>query len=93
MLIAFPAVRIKLHWPGISYFRNFGIRDGLQSSEFNGGSHFKSTSGEMFFGGINGFNAFHPEDIKDNLYVPPIVITNIQKLNKTIKFGMMRENR
>jgi len=72
--------------PQTEIFRNFGVRDGLQSKEFNGGSHFKSPGGEMFFGGINGFNAFYPENIKDNPYVPPIVITSFQKLNKEMSF-------
>jgi len=66
-------------------FRNFTETDGIQSKEFNGGSYFKSKRGEMFFGGINGFNAFFPEDIKDNLYVPPVVITSFRKLNELVK--------
>ena len=40
----------------------------------------------MFFGGINGFNAFFPEKIKDNLHVPPILITSFHKLNKEFYF-------
>ena len=68
-------------------FRNFDVNDGLQSNEFNGGSYFKSKTGEMFFGGINGFNAFMPETIKDNPYVPPIVITSFRKMNQEVKFG------
>lgn len=72
--------------PRTETFRNFGVRDGLQSQEFNGGSYFKSSAGEMFFGGINGFNAFYPEKIKNNQHVPPIVITSFQKLNKEMSF-------
>src|SRR3972149_9132908 len=29
----------------------------------------------MFFGGVNGLNAFYPDRIKDNPYAPPIVLT------------------
>ncbi len=65
-------------------FRNFGIADGLQDREFNGGSYFKSKSGEMFFGGISGFNAFFPERIQPNTYIPPIVIESFQKFNKDV---------
>jgi serine phosphatase RsbU (regulator of sigma subunit) len=61
------------------------VQDGLQSKEFDAGAYFKSRSGEMFFGGINGFNAFYPENIKDNPYVPPIVITSFSKLNREVK--------
>jgi DNA-binding NtrC family response regulator len=66
-------------------FKNFTVEDGLQSREFNGGSYLKSRRGEMFFGGIRGFNAFFPENIKDNPHIPPIVITGFFKLNKEVK--------
>ncbi len=68
-------------------FKNYDIRDGLQSNEFNGGASYKSEDGEMFFGGINGFNAFYPSKIKDNPHVPPIVITNFQVFNETVEIG------
>jgi len=66
-------------------FKNYNERDGLQSNEFNGGSFFQSKSGEMFFGGILGFNAFFPHEIKDNPHIPPVVITTFTKLNKEAK--------
>jgi DNA-binding NtrC family response regulator/ligand-binding sensor domain-containing protein len=68
-------------------FKNFNIKDGLQNNEFNGGSYFKSKSGEMFFGGINGFNAFYPNRIMDNTYIPPVVITSFQKFNEPVQFN------
>jgi len=66
--------------------RNYSIRDGLQSNEFDAGAYFQSPSGEMFFGGINGFNAFYPDSILDNPQVPPIVITSFRKLNREVRF-------
>ncbi len=71
--------------PNDHSFKNYNERDGLQSDEFNGGAHYKNRSGEMFFGGINGFNVFYPDRIKDNQYIPPIVITAFQKLNKEVQ--------
>jgi len=41
----------------------------------------------MYFGGINGFNVFHPDSIHDNSYIPPVVITNFKILNKNIPIG------
>ena len=35
----------------------------FKSNEFNGNASFKSESGEIFFGGINGLNTFYPQDI------------------------------
>jgi ligand-binding sensor domain-containing protein/serine phosphatase RsbU (regulator of sigma subunit) len=70
--------------PETGHFKNYSVYDGLQSNEFNGGSYFKSNSGELFFGGIRGLNAFYPENIKDNLYIPPIVITSFLKSNEEV---------
>ena len=63
-------------------FTNYNVDDGLQSTEFNGGSSFKSKTGEIFFGGINGFNAFFPENISQNQNIPPVVITSLLKFNE-----------
>lgn len=72
--------------PGTGKFKNYNEIDGLQSNEFNGAAYFNSPrTGEMFFGGINGLNAFFPERIKDNAHVPPIVITGFLKFNKEVK--------
>ncbi len=61
--------------PATEKVRNYDVRDGLQSNEFLAGSYFKTDAGEVFLGGINGFNAFYPEKIKDNPNKPQVVIT------------------
>jgi ligand-binding sensor domain-containing protein/serine phosphatase RsbU (regulator of sigma subunit) len=65
-------------------FKNYNVKDGLQNNEFNGGSYYKTKTGELLFGGINGFNAFYPENIKDNSYIPPIVLTSFKKFNEEV---------
>jgi ligand-binding sensor domain-containing protein/signal transduction histidine kinase len=65
-------------------FKNFDVSDGLQSNEFSHEACYKSKSGEMFFGGINGFNTFYPESIKDNPHIPSVVITDFQLFNKSV---------
>lgn len=59
-------------------FTNYDQTDGLQSNEFNSAAYFKSPSGELFFGGINGFNSFFPEKISVNAFVPPVVFTSFK---------------
>lgn len=59
-------------------FRNFDVRDGLQSNEFNSGAYFRSKSGEMFFGGINGLNYFYPNHVPDNSNKPNVVLTSFK---------------
>jgi len=61
--------------PQREMFRNYDVTDGLQSNEFNACSCHMSDNGEMFFGGINGFNAFFPDQVTDNTTIPPIVLT------------------
>ncbi|MCK6560514.1 SpoIIE family protein phosphatase [bacterium] len=70
--------------PATATFRNYDIADGLQSKEFNQGAHCRSASGEMFFGGINGFNRFHPGQVRDNPFVPPVVLTGFEKFDKLV---------
>lgn len=65
-------------------FKNYDQRDGIQSNEFNQMSYLKLRSGEVSFGGINGLNIFHPEDIKDNSFIPPVVLTNFLISNKPV---------
>lgn len=79
--------------PATGQFRNYDVSDGLQSNEFNIGAYHKSKNGEMFFGGINGFNAFYPEDIKDNPHAPPVLITDFQLFNKSVPIGKSADGR
>ncbi len=63
-------------------FVNFDVTDGLQSNEFNANSHIKSGTGEMYFGGMKGFNSFYPSEVMMNPNKPRIVITAFKKFNK-----------
>jgi signal transduction histidine kinase len=71
--------------PQAETFRNYDTADGLQGSEFNSGAVFKSSSGELFFGGMNGFNAFHPEQLTENTYVPPVVVTSLRLFDSVLR--------
>ncbi|MFZ1291367.1 MAG: two-component regulator propeller domain-containing protein [Melioribacteraceae bacterium] len=74
----------KLEYDLKSFVR-YGLLDGLQSLEFNGGSSFQTKSGIIYFGGINGINYFDPKEIKIDKYIAPIVITKIKLFDKVIK--------
>ena len=73
--------------PKTEQFKNYDVGDGLQSNEFNGGAYYQSPEGEMFFGGVNGFNSFFPDRIKDNPQIPPVVITEFRIFNKELHIG------
>lgn len=68
-------------------FRNYDVGDGLQSQEFIYSSYYKAKNGDMFFGGINGFNVFNPENLKENRKIPEIVITDFKIFNKNPGIG------
>ena len=73
---------ISRYDPQRRVFRNFDQSDGLQGNEFNTGAFAKDhKTGEMYFGGMNGFNLFHPEKVKDNPYVPPVVFGAFTRYN------------
>lgn len=78
---------ISMFNPKTRQFSNYFENDGLQSNEFNIGAHFQSKKGELFFGGINGFNCFFPDKISINTIPPQVVLTNFQIFNKPIYPG------
>ena len=63
-------------------FCNYDQGDGLQSNEFNQGPFFKDKHGKMYFGGINGIDAFFPDSIKHNPYNPQVVFTSFKDYDK-----------
>jgi hypothetical protein len=78
--------------PGRGTFRNYDVSDGLQSNEFSTGC-FQAEDREMFFGGSDGFNAFVPENVRDDAYVPPVVITNFTIFNRPVRIGLNQYSR
>ena len=70
--------------PDTYAFKKYNPGDGLQGLEFEANAYLKSRDGEMFFGGINGFNSFYPGNIKTNKFIPPVHITGFQLFNKNI---------
>jgi signal transduction histidine kinase/class 3 adenylate cyclase/streptogramin lyase len=79
--------------PKTETFRNYDVSDGLQGNEFYEASHRSRKTAEMFFGGNNGFNAFHPDSIKDNPYIPPVVITAFKRYNTDQAEGVAIEEK
>ncbi len=68
--------------------RHFDSSQGLNVSEFIFGAGFKDSQGYMYFGGSSGFVRFHPNEIKDNLFTPPVVLVSIKKRNEQIWFDV-----
>lgn len=59
-------------------FIRFDVSDGLQGKEFNRHAFVQTRNGELWFGGVNGVNAFHPRDITKNNVVPLVEVVRLQ---------------
>jgi len=68
-------------------FKNFQIQDGLQSREFSPRTSLRSQNGEIFFGGLNGFNRFIPEQLVEDKTAKPILLTDLLLYNRSILVG------
>jgi len=69
-------------------FRNYYYKDGLQGNEFNQNAFAKDIkTGNLLFGGLNGFNVFNPENLKDNNYSPPVEFTGYLRYNTDYEEG------
>jgi signal transduction histidine kinase len=68
-------------------FRNYDAYDGLQGNDFFPRCSAKTPDGRLFFGGLNGLNAFYPEMLADNPNPPPVVLTDFELFNKPARVG------
>ncbi len=66
--------------------RSYDVSDGLQSNEFNAGAALKTREGMLLFGGVSGVTAFFPETMRDNTFIPPVVLTDFKVFNKSRPF-------
>lgn len=62
----------------------FTVNDGLQADEFITNSAYRDRDGMMYFGGVNGFNTFHPDKIDINRNPPAIALTEIELMGVPI---------
>jgi signal transduction histidine kinase/ligand-binding sensor domain-containing protein len=73
--------------PRTQKVKNYYQKDGLQDDEFNSNAFLLSSWGDMLFGGPNGFNIFNPARLKENLFLPAIVLTDFKIFNVPVKQG------
>ncbi|MCI4670674.1 MAG: response regulator [Bacteroidia bacterium] len=64
---------------------DYNYSDGLANLEYNFNAAYKSSLGEMFFGGTKGFTSFFPRSIHTNTFVPPVVFTSLSSANRLVK--------
>ncbi|GAF01981.1 ligand-binding sensor domain-containing protein [Saccharicrinis fermentans] len=67
--------------------RVYNKYDGLQSNVFEEFVSLKTRDGYILFSGLNGFNMFYPDSIKDNTNPPEIHLTDFRILNEKVQIG------
>jgi signal transduction histidine kinase/ligand-binding sensor domain-containing protein len=66
--------------------RTFRSSDGLQSDEFNRFAYCALADGSLCFGGVNGLNRFHPEELVEDSTPVAVRITGVRLINRPIDF-------
>jgi signal transduction histidine kinase/ligand-binding sensor domain-containing protein/DNA-binding response OmpR family regulator len=75
---------ISMYDPVTRKFKNYTVEDGLQGDEFKPHSALKTADGQLFFGGVNGFNAFYPKKIVKPAPLSRLVVTSFLVFNKPL---------
>ncbi|PTB95218.1 hypothetical protein C9994_11475 [Marivirga lumbricoides] len=70
--------------PETEDFRNFYTVDGLLNNQYYWSATHKSEDGKLYFGGMEGLDAFYPEWIKDDFESSKVTITDIKILNESV---------
>jgi PAS domain S-box-containing protein len=79
--------------PATLAFKNFDIRDGLQSNEFNSMAFYRDRQGLLYFGGVDGFNVIDPAQIQDNQQPPAVVVTSFRIFNEPAQVDLSGASR
>ncbi len=67
--------------------RTFNLENGLNIREFLPGSALKDRKGNLYFGGVLGFQKFHPDSIRADSTVHPVVFTDFLLFNESVPVG------
>jgi signal transduction histidine kinase/streptogramin lyase len=74
--------------PRTNKFRNYYASDGIAGNElYRRNGAFRSSSGEVFFSSTFGLTSFFPDQVVDNSYIPPVVLTDFLLSGKAVSIG------
>ncbi|MDM8567470.1 two-component regulator propeller domain-containing protein [Candidatus Halobeggiatoa sp. HSG11] len=77
--------------PDSGKYRVYTIDDGIVLGLATTYSAMRAKDGTLWFFGRTGINTFRPEQIKDNLYQPPVFLTSLTQGGEPIKTGKAPE--
>jgi len=67
-------------------FRNYDVKDGLQSNEYNRYSYWQNEDGTLFLEALMD-SLFQPKEIQDNPMPPNVMITSFKLINRPVHFS------
>jgi ligand-binding sensor domain-containing protein len=73
--------------PKTGVFKNYDARDGITNGEANHHGLLRASTGELYVGTPKGITIFHPDSLRDNPHIPPIVLTDFRITNKSVVPG------
>lgn len=68
-------------------YSKYNRSDGLENTQFNVNAVYKTKSGDLIFGGPNGFNIFKPGQIKNNQFPSALVMTDLEVFYRKVGVG------
>ncbi|NSW94197.1 MAG: response regulator, partial [Bacteroidales bacterium] len=64
--------------PSTNEYFTYTKSDGLPDNTFSYNSAYRDETGKMYFGTVKGLLSFHPDNIRESSYNPPVYITGLQ---------------
>jgi len=75
-------VRFDPAGPAGQRLRHYDVTAGTGNVEFNRGAGLRGRDGTFYFGGDRGLTVFHPDELSDNRFIPPVVLTGVQRVSR-----------
>ncbi|MBD0404337.1 ATP-binding protein [Flammeovirga sp. EKP202] len=63
--------------PHQKQFKRYGISEGIQGNQFNYRAVYQHQENDIYFGGIDGFTRFNPQDIPKSEILPAPIISDV----------------
>lgn len=76
---------LAVYNPDTKFLKTYSKSNGLYNEQFTPRSGFESSDGKLFLGSTGGFCYFFPQDLRENTYNPPVVLTNMTIFGKDIQ--------
>lgn len=80
-------------WNSTCSFHYYNQKDGLEKQKFNERASFKTSSGELLFGGINGFSLINPTKIKSFSVNKDVTLLQFKLFNNPVQINEVVGNR